>query len=180
MWIDRRVQVENRAQSQLMQLFLFLYINALPCYQNIKIWFNKDGCEISGRNKNVKLLDFGSHPKKTRKLQSWQAYSPLYFDDRVKPTFHECLKDYQIKFEAGTISKMPKQLAVLWKVTIEKLEGESEEVKAEVERYWQVHDDEMPSDSADALDSSEEASNSEAAKKAKEAKRAAWAKVYLE
>lgn len=132
------------------------------------------------REKNVKLLDFGSHPKKTRKLQLWQAYSRLYFDDCVKPTFHERLKDYQMEFEAGTISKMPKRLAVLQKVTIEKLEGESEEVKAEVERYQQVHDDRIPSDSADALDLSKEASNSEAAKKAKEAKQAAQAKVYLE
>jgi hypothetical protein len=162
-----------------MQLLL-LYTNDLPCYQNIKTWFNNHGRETSGKSKNAKLLDLGSRPKKTRKLQLWQAYSRLYFDDRVKSTFHERLKVYQMEFEAGTISKMPKRLGVLRKVTIEKLEGESDEVKAEVERYRQQHDDEMPDDSLDTLDSSEEASNSEAAKEAKEAKRAAQAKVYLE
>jgi hypothetical protein len=162
-----------------MQL-LFLYTNDLPCYQNIKVWFNNHGRKTSGKSKTAKLLDLGSHPKQKKTLQSWQAYSRLYFDDRVKSAFHERLKVYQMEFEAGTISKIPKQLGVLRKVTIEKLEGESDEVKAEVERYrqkyhQQEHDDEMPNDSADALDSSEEASEA-----AKEAKRAAQAKVYLE
>jgi ribosomal protein L13E len=180
MWLNRRGQVENRAQCQLMQL-LFLYTNDLPCYQKIKVWFNNHGRETSGKSKNAKLLDLSSRPKKTKKLQSWQAYSRLYFDDRVKSTFHEHLKVHRMEFEAGTISEVPKQLAVLRKVTTEILEGESDEVKAEVERYqqehyWQQeHDDDMPDDSANALDSSEEASEA-----AKEAKRVAQAKVYLE
>jgi hypothetical protein len=109
----------------------------LPCYQNIKVWFNNHGRETSGKTKNANLLDLSKRPKKT-KLQSWQAYSRLYFDDRVKSTFYERLKGYEMELEAGTISKMPKRLGVLRKVTTEKLEGESDEVKAEVERYRRI------------------------------------------
>jgi len=170
--------VENRAPSQLMQL-LFLYTIDLPCYQNIKVWFNNHGRKTSGKRKNAKLLELDSGPKKTRKLQSWQAYSRLYFDDHVKSTFHERLKGYEMELEAGTISKMPKRLSVLREVTIEKLESESDEVKAEVERYRQDHDKEISNDSTNALDSSEEGSE-EAKQASKEVKRAAQAQVYLE
>jgi hypothetical protein len=79
----------------------------LPCYQNIKVWFNNHGRETSGKTKNANLLDLSKRPKKT-KLQSWQAYSRLYFDDRVKSTFYERLKGYEMELKAGTISKMPK------------------------------------------------------------------------
>jgi len=68
---------------------------------------------------------------------------------------------------------------VLREVTIEKLESESDEVKAEVERYRQDHDKEISNDSTNALDSSEEGSE-EAKQASKEAKRAAQAQVYLE
>jgi hypothetical protein len=97
----------------------------------------------------------------------------------VKSTYDERWKGYEMAFEAGTISELPKRLNVVREVTTEKLEGESDEVKAEVERFQQDHVEGLPSDSLNALDSSEEGSDG-AKQASKEAKQAAQAQVYLE
>lgn len=96
----------------------------------------------------------------------------------MKSIYDERWKGYEMAFEAGTISELPKQLNVVREVTTEKLEGESDEVKAEVEKFRQDHEG-LPSDSLNALDSSEGGSE-EAKQASKEAKRAAQAQVYLE
>ena len=96
----------------------------------------------------------------------------------MKSTYDERWKGYEMAFEAGTISELPKWLNVVWEVTTEKLEGESDEVKAEVKRFWQNHEG-LPSDSLNALNLSEEGSE-EVKQASKEAKWSAQAEVYLE
>ena len=53
----------------------------------------------------------------------------------MKFIYDEHWEGYEMAFKAGTISKLPKWLNVVWEVTTGKLKDESDEVKAEVKKF---------------------------------------------
>ena len=77
----------------------------------------------------------GPKKKPPKRIQSWQAYSRLYFEERIKPILDTKWEAKQKELDDGTISVMPHKLAFLQETTSAILATESEEVKAEVEAY---------------------------------------------
>ena len=78
--------------------------------------------------------------KKKRKLALWQAYSRLYYKEKVRPSveLQWPARRARLVEEAMADEKAPPKTAPLWfrtEVTKALFEGESQEVKDEAERH---------------------------------------------
>lgn len=138
------------------------------------MWFNNHSRETSGTKRKAKLLQLGPAPKKVRLMQAWQAYSQLYFNERVKPTLEARWDEYKLDLEAGIISAMPTHLAVLREVTTSILAAESDEVKEKVEKYRR------DLKAGVAVKNEDPDINAESSNNPEEADASARAKLYLE
>lgn len=101
------------------------------------------------------MLNLTAPPKKSRRLQAWQAYSQLYYEDRVKATADRRWETLLEEKELGLITDMPNRLTFHRQMIMEFFEKESEEVKEEVEKYRQsesVNENSLSEDEGDSDD----------------------------
>ena len=119
-------------------------------WQGILQWYNNHTHRTStGDGKRKKILDLRG--KRHRKLADWQAYSRLYYNDRIKDVVD---REWEAKTKAfmkshaeGDESAVPVLTMVFHnKITRRIFAGESAEIKAECEKY---HDQEAMGGAAD-------------------------------
>lgn len=73
--------------------------------------------------------------KKKKTLPDFQAYSRLYYNDRVKAVFERRWEEEKERVRSGEQESMPSIVKFRNKITQELLAAESDEVKAAVETY---------------------------------------------
>ena len=108
----------------------------------MKDWFNNHTRDSSSGQGKRKLLDL--RPKKSRMLPNWQAYSHLYYDEKLKEVVEEEWPAEREEIlarreEGGKDVKAP-EVAPLWfwnKIAIRVFKDETSEVKEIVEMYRQ-------------------------------------------
>ena len=104
----------------------------------MKGWFNNHSRETSSGENRKKLLNFET--KKKRKLALWQAYSQLYYDDKVKPSVESEWPTRRARLLQENVAgdKEPPLAAPLWfrtEITKALFELESQALKDEVEMH---------------------------------------------
>jgi hypothetical protein len=113
---------------------------SLDYSQQIKEWFNNHTRETGRANQILNL----TIAKKDRLLAQSQAYSQLYYETRIKdvvvaewPAERDRILEQK---KNGEDVKDPPKIAPLWfrnKISQSEFQAESDEVKAEVEKYRQ-------------------------------------------
>lgn len=103
--------------------------------QQLTQWFNNHTRDTTSGEGRTKLLDLSG--KKTRKLTLLQAYSKLYYDDKVKETVEKEWEQKVNEFNKtrGPDDKPLSKLPFIKKVTERFWKNEMDDVIAKVERY---------------------------------------------
>lgn len=109
------------------------------CIQRLAQWYNNHSRTSSSGEGKKKILDLGRRKKKM--LPDWQAYSRLYYDDRIKATVDREWEDKISKENKnegdGTTKNLPKATSVQFRAVITQrlFADESPEIKEKVETY---------------------------------------------
>ncbi|KAH7904721.1 hypothetical protein BJ138DRAFT_1018727 [Hygrophoropsis aurantiaca] len=123
----------------------------------VQQWYNNHTRVNGGKERQGKRKLLDLRARKQKILPDWQAYSHLYYEERVKPdvdaewpTRREALK------ESG--QEDTPEMAPLWfrnQVTKRKFGAESDEVKAEVEEYRKQTDQSIEDEGTEELTEAE-------------------------
>jgi hypothetical protein len=141
----------------------------------LKWWFSNHSRETSNGDNQRKILNLDR--KKRKKLQLWQAYSRLYYDDKVKASVESLWPGRRAILLEGIVAgdnvKEPPAAAPLWfrtEVTKAMFEEESDEVKDKVKRHRNDEEGQDDDDDDDEGIPSDDEDQDHAQRKAK-----AWA-----
>ncbi|KAH7902814.1 hypothetical protein BJ138DRAFT_1108212, partial [Hygrophoropsis aurantiaca] len=135
------------------------------CLTRVKIriqqWFNNHTHDnaTEKQGKHMKILNLCT--RKKQKLPPWQAYSQLYYDDRVRPVVEAEWPERRaeiIEYKDAD-DKDPPEVAPLWfrnKISMHFFDEESDDIIAEVEEHHQSLEQEDGDDDHDEEDSDDD------------------------
>jgi hypothetical protein len=108
----------------------------------VKDWFNNHTRDSSSGKGKTKLLNL--RLKKSKKLPDWQAYSRLYYDEKLKHLVEEEWpaerEGFLVRKKEGEKVKEAPEAAPLWfrnRIAMRVFKDETREVKEKVEKYIQ-------------------------------------------
>lgn len=118
-------------------------------------------------NTNTKkdVLDF--RQRKPKRLPASQAYSLLYYDDRVREVFNKRWEEKKALHQAGILNILPNELVFRNQVTKEMLDAETQAVKDEVEEHRNRFEREQDDSNADVDNGGQAVDNAEVRRIAK-------------
>ena len=103
--------------------------------QNLHSWFNNKA-RIAPTKVNINLFHF-KQLKKPKLRHDFQAYSRLYYKDRIKVRADQAWDDTIAAYESNETQIKPHSLTIRQAMTKALFESESQAVKDEVKEYWQ-------------------------------------------
>ena len=118
----------------------FKQLNLTHIIQRLTQWYNNHTRTSSSGEGKKKVLDLGG--RKRKMLPDWQAYSRLYYDDRIKATVdrewqEEIRKQNENEGDGTTQNLLSKVANVRFRAVITQrlFANESPEIKENVEKY---------------------------------------------
>lgn len=133
----------------------------------MRSWFNNKS--RSGPSKvETDLLQLKG-PKKNKLRHDFQAYSKLYYDERIKPHVDTAWQEAEAAFEREETADKPNRLTITQTVTKERFELESNDVIQEAKEYrarWNqaIDDGKNPEEESSDEDDAEEGEEEKAEK----------------
>lgn len=154
----------------------------IPHTQNLRSWFNNK-TRAGGSKIIPDLLKFKT-PKKNKLRHDFQAYSKLYYEERIKAASEQAWEDALAAFANGEITEKPNNLTIRQDVTKTLFESESKAVKERVKEYrleWNkaIDDGKEPRVEEDKDADKEDGEDVEDPEEAAEKRRIEMAEQYL-